>query len=53
MPMAMAVSAATEFDREVHVAGDDDEARPIAMTPSKVDASTMLAKMPSLEKIAG
>ena len=40
------------FDREIHVAGDDDDSdSPIAMTPTKVDCSMMFTKMPIWKKL--
>ncbi len=46
MPVTMAVSAATDSTDRSMLPAMMTMARPIAMTPTKVDCSTMLAKMP-------
>ena len=47
MPVTIAVSAATEFDGQIHVAGDDDEREPDRHhAEHRSSASMMLAKMP-------
>ena len=51
MPITIAVSAGDEFDRQVHVSGDDGRDRPIGMMPTKVDCSRMLSEDADLEEV--
>ena len=51
MPVTMAVSAATDSTDRSMLPAMMTMARPIAMTPTKVDCSTMLAKMPIWKKL--
>ena len=50
MPVTMAVRAATDSTERSMLPAMMTMARPIAMTPTKVDCSMMLAKMPIWKK---